>query len=260
MVHAWKACGRNPSRVRVPPPPPMRIIFLNIAYGRLGKILLDFVKTNVANTDAFCFQEAEVSVCESLRKILPNFALLQSCKTVPGIGCYAMASFFRKDLLVKKKKDILDGDTSVGAANMFSLSFGLNDLHISNIHGISQPGDKKDNPARIRQTEQIINNNSKMNGPRIIGGDFNLLPGTKSIKMFEERGYLNLIKENKIKTTRNFHAWRQAKEMVADGYRFYGEQKFADYVFVSKDVKVKNFEVPNIEISDHLPLILDFEI
>lgn len=22
MVHAWKACGRNPSRVRVPPPPP----------------------------------------------------------------------------------------------------------------------------------------------------------------------------------------------------------------------------------------------
>ena len=43
--------------------------------------------------------------------------------------------------------------------------------------------------------------------------------------MFEERGYLNLIKENKIKTTRNFHAWRQAREMVADGYRFYGEQK-----------------------------------
>ena len=71
---------------------------------------------------------------------------------------------------------------------------------------------------------------------------------------------LALILENKIKTTRNFHAWRQAKEMVADGYRFYGEQKFADYVFVSKDVKVKNFEVPNIEISDHLPLILDFEI
>ena len=154
----------------------------------------------------------------------------------------------------------MDGDTSVGVAETFKLSLGLNDLHISNIHGISQPGDKKDNPARIRQTEQIINNNSKMNGPRIIGGDFNLLPDTRSIKMFEDQGYLNLIKKNKIKTTRNAHAWIQAKEMVADGYRFYGEQKFADYVFVSPEIKVKNFEVPNIEISDHLPLILDFEI
>jgi len=34
----------------------------------------------------------------------------------------------------------------------------------------------------------------------------------------------------------------------------------SDYVFVSLEVKVKKFEVPNIEISDHLPLILDFEM
>jgi endonuclease/exonuclease/phosphatase family metal-dependent hydrolase len=33
-----------------------------------------------------------------------------------------------------------------------------------------------------------------------------------------------------------------------------------DYVFVSKDVQVKNFEVVNNDISDHLPLILDFEL
>ena len=33
-----------------------------------------------------------------------------------------------------------------------------------------------------------------------------------------------------------------------------------DYVFVSPEVKVIDFSVPNIEISDHLPLILDFEV
>ena len=43
------------------------------------------------------------------------------------------------------------------------------------------------------------------------------------------------------------------------GWKFFGKQHFADYVFVSKDVKVKKFEVPYLEISDHLPLILDFE-
>ena len=238
----------------------MRIIFLNIAHGVFEKTLLDFIKTFSLNTDAFCFQEADVRVCKQIKKILPDFVLFQSCKEVSSIGLYEQASFFRKNLLVKKKKDMSDGDTRVGVANMFSLSLGLSDLYISNIHGVPRPGDKKDNLARIRQTAQIINSNSKVKGPRIIGGDFNLLPDTKSIKMFEEQGYLNLIKENKIKTTRNSHAWIQAKKLVVDGYWFYGEQHFADYVFVSKDVKVKNFKVPNVEISDHLPLILDFEI
>jgi hypothetical protein len=30
--------------------------------------------------------------------------------------------------------------------------------------------------------------------------------------------------------------------------------------FVSPEIKVKSFKVPDVEISDHLPMILDFEI
>lgn len=33
-----------------------------------------------------------------------------------------------------------------------------------------------------------------------------------------------------------------------------------DYIFVNDKIKVKNFEVLDSKISDHLPLILDFEI
>ena len=84
----------------------------------------------------------------------------------------------------------------------------------------------------------------------MIGGDFNLAPETKSIAMLTENGYRDLIKDFKIRTTRNRLAWEMYPE---------SKQYFSDYVFASPEVKVKEFTVPENEISDHLPLILDIE-
>lgn len=59
----------------------------------------------------------------------------------------------------------------------------------------------------------------------------------------------NLIKEFNIKQTRsNLSPYAKTKNF----------QKFADYTFITNDVVVKDFQVPYIEISDHLPLILEF--
>jgi endonuclease/exonuclease/phosphatase family metal-dependent hydrolase len=85
---------------------------------------------------------------------------------------------------------------------------------------------------------------------KIIGGDFNLLPETKSAQMFEENDYRSLIKEFRIRTTRNRLAW----ELYPNDKQYY-----ADYVFVSPGVNVKEFSVPENEISDHLALILRVE-
>jgi endonuclease/exonuclease/phosphatase family metal-dependent hydrolase len=68
-------------------------------------------------------------------------------------------------------------------------------------------------------------------------------------------GYRNLIKDFGIKSTRGRICWEQYKHKPG-----FTKQFFADYIFVSKRVGVKGFQVPHIEISDHLPLILDFEI
>ena len=92
-------------------------------------------------------------------------------------------------------------------------------------------------------------------GLKIIGGDFNLNPDTKSVKIFEEVGYKNLIMDFGIKNTRNEISWKQFQNKPG-----FVKQYFADYVFVSKDVKVRKFEVPYNEISDHLPQILEFEV
>ena len=40
----------------------------------------------------------------------------------------------------------------------------------------------------------------------------------------------------------------------------YGFQEFADYAFVSPGIRVVDFVVPDLPVSDHLPLILSTEI
>jgi endonuclease/exonuclease/phosphatase family metal-dependent hydrolase len=80
-------------------------------------------------------------------------------------------------------------------------------------------------------------------GKKILCGDFNLLPNTESIAMLE-KGMKNLVKEYGITSTRSHHYTK--------------EHKFADYIIVSTDIKVANFEVLQEPVSDHLPLLLEF--
>jgi hypothetical protein len=58
---------------------------------------------------------------------------------------------------------------------------------ILNAHGVSRPGDKLDTPERLKQSEVFIAFMAQQPGTRIIGGDFNLLPETESVKIFEKR-------------------------------------------------------------------------
>ena len=146
-----------------------------------------------------------------------------------------------------------DGDT--GFSSFVSFEFGNKVVNLMNVHGKAHPGHKKDIPERILQSQKIIDFMADKSGPKIIGGDFNLLPDTESVKMFEKAGYKNLIKDFNIENTRNRLSWEQFQHQPD-----FVKQYFADFCFVSPDVKVKSFEVPYNEVSDHLPLILDFEI
>jgi len=159
-----------------------------------------------------------------------------------------LTSFERFHLFRQRLKDS-------GSFVKFKVSIQNKELLIGSVEGKPRPGNKFDTNTRIKQSKFILESFSNDRLPRIIGGDFNLLPDTKSLKMFEKAGYRNLIKDFKVKTTRNEFAWETLKND-----RGFIKQYYSDYCFVSSDVKVKNFQVPNIEISDHLPLILDFDI
>jgi len=138
----------------------------------------------------------------------------------------------------------------IGFMQYLELESANGRLWVGSIHGKTRPGTKNDTETRLKQSRTMIDFFENKEGLKIVGGDFNLNPNTKSVRMFEKAGYRNLIKDFGIKNTRNKLSWEQ----------FHNFQHFADYVFISPKVKVINFEVPYMEISDHLPLILDFEI
>jgi endonuclease/exonuclease/phosphatase family metal-dependent hydrolase len=242
----------------------MRIIFLNSWFGEAGEAFFDFVKEESPKTDIFCFMEFSpdlfTKVSETLSDhngFLERGTFLRAWKTV---DCQVI--FARKNLkILSSGRLALYKNTFEDTGFASYITFGKDGekINVLNVHGKALPGGKMDTPVRLKQSEKIIDFFTDKDGSKIIGGDFNLYPDTRSVKMFEEAGYKNLIRDFNIKNTRNRLSWEQAEKHLNGSGEYFGKQYFADYCFVSPEVKVKNFKVPNIEVSDHLPLILDFE-
>lgn len=129
-----------------------------------------------------------------------------------------------------------------------NLKVGNKKLIVCNVHGIWAPRSKADTPSRMEQSKKIREFLSTQEGEKIACGDFNLDIDTESIKILEE-DLKNLIKEFHIEKTRSRLS------------PFFGKpdfQRFADYTFVSPGINVLEFQVPDVQISDHLPMILEF--
>lgn len=228
----------------------MQLIYLNTWCGQVEEPMVKFLEREAAGTDVFCFQEADARMQELAAAPLRGFHASAARKYISDDDAFCQATYVRNSAAILQSATLLDSGNDVGFALSLQVSSGNGSVHICNLHGVSQPGDKLDSPGRLRQSRELGDFFEHKAGPKIIGGDFNLLPQTRSIEMFEEKGYRNLIKEFRIATTRNRLAW----EMYPDN-----KQHFCDYVFVSPEVQVKSFSVPNLEISDHLPMIVEVE-
>lgn len=120
-------------------------------------------------------------------------------------------------------------------------------FQILNVHGIwtkNKLGDKRTE----QQCQFIVQAAKRKNIPTIITGDFNLTPNADSLKILN-KNFKNLVSKYKIKSTRPTF-----EDSIDRG------NQIVDYIFVSNDVSVTNFQVPEVAISDHLPLILEFDI
>lgn len=226
----------------------MKIIFLNVWNNELPEKIKEFVSENLSDTDIFCFQEVESRAEQMFAYHLPNYKKFICHKFVSKDDDFFLATYVRNSLKILRSEIFLEDKKNLGLGIYTYVENSGHKLKICNFHGLSQPGNKLDTPERIEQSRLIIEFFNNQNGPKIIGGDFNLFKDTRSVEMFAENGYQNLIKEFSIPTTRNRYVWE----------RFPGsKQYFSDYVFLSPEVKVKKFSVPNLEVSDHLPMILE---
>lgn len=225
----------------------MKIVFLNLWYGERERELIDFINEYKSNTDIFCFQESSDRFQLVLNTFLFEYNNFVSHKYVSSDGDYYQSTFIRKEMKILGNNNMFEGEKNLGLETGVTVDDGLKIWNIGNFHGFAKPGSKRDSSDRMKQSMDLIERFNDLKGEKIIGGDFNLQPRTKSIKMFETAGYINLISEYKIKTTRNRFSWELYPER---------KQYFSDYVFVSKGTKVRSFEVIKNEISDHLPMVL----
>lgn len=119
-------------------------------------------------------------------------------------------------------------------------------LQIINVHGIWNK-DKIGDERTVKQSEVILSY-VRNDIPCIVTGDFNLLPDTDSIKILNKK-MTNLIEKYNIQSTRpTFDDGLDKGDLVCD------------YIFVNDKVKINNFKVLDSDVSDHLPLVLDFDI
>lgn len=259
----------------------MRIISLNTWGGRAGKEnLLSFFRKHADTTDIFCLQEIWSAPYEHLEGVpagglaLQNDAIMTHglqdiCDVLPDHlplfrphhgDHYGLVMMVKKSLplvdegeqwVYKERGYVADGDIGNHARNIqyVTVESGSHKTTIINFHGLwTNAGEgvgKQDNPDRIVQSTKILAFIKTIQNPVVLCGDFNLLPNTKSIKLLEEGGLRNLIREYGVTSTRT---------------NFYTKPvKFADYVFISSDVLLKQFGVLPDQVSDHAPLLIDIE-
>jgi len=243
----------------------MKIIFLNIWGGKIKNPLLDFFKKYSNSVDIFCLQEVfnggktaraiykddNMNIFREIGERLPTHKGYFAASEGNEEG---LAIFVKKNITIEETGDVFvfrhkdamkNGDGKTLGRNLQYISFVLDGKKylVGNFHGLWNGINKLDSDNRLKQSQKIINFLDARNEDcKILGGDFNLLPETQSVKMLEV-DLKNLIKEYNITSTRS---------------SFYTKpEKFADYCFVPPTVDVKQFEVLKDEISDHLPLLVE---
>lgn len=243
----------------------MKIVTLNIYGGRLKKELLEFFVSH-SDVDIFCLQEvynnaygkdtiwegANFDSFEDIKSVLPEYVPQYH----PHLGdWWGLASFVKKNISVSECGETFvhlhkghNMEIEVYGHTAKNLQYvkvesSQGPVYVINFHGLWNGLGKSDSEARIAQSRKAAEFIRSLEGEIVFCGDFNLDPDTQSIKILEDVGLRNLVREFSVVSTRTSLYTKPGK--------------FADYVFVSSGLNVLNFEVLPDVVSDHSPLLLE---
>ncbi len=245
----------------------MKLISLNILGGHNTKELLLFIRRNT-DVDIFCFQEVfDKGICTRPEMEGSNMNIFSeiACGLKGYKGYFAphqdneegLSIFVKNVFNIEEYNDVFVHRDKNAMINNHGEELGRNIQHIMlkykgkkiniiNFHGLWSKLGKVDTTERELQSIKILDFLKILRGEVILCGDFNLMPDTYSIKLFRDYGLRDLIKKFKITSTRSS--------------MYKGEVKYADYIFCSEGLVIKNFKVFSDEVSDHLPLYLEFSV
>jgi len=97
--------------------------------------------------------------------------------------------------------------------------------------------------VRHHQLAELYSLVKETGKPHIVAGDFNALWGEQEISLFLAATGLANANENSLPS---FPSWSPKRHL--------------DFILYSSQIKPLGFKMPRTELSDHLPLIFDFDI
>ena len=115
-------------------------------------------------------------------------------------------------------------------------------VNILNYHGRVVFGGRMGSPVNDADILLIAEYISKLSGPTVFSGDFNMYRGASSLQPLNDLGLKNLNDVYDITAARNEFSWKP-EEVVS-------------HVFVNDSVIVEDYRVATDNVSDHLPLIM----
>lgn len=120
------------------------------------------------------------------------------------------------------------------------------ELNVLNFQGVWDLDGDNDSAARLRMSDTVV---QAVKGKTrvILGGDTNVRPMTETVRRIER--HLHNIFGTELTTTFNMN--RKSDPGYATAV--------VDMIFVSDDFTVTSHECPSVDISDHLPLVVELE-
>lgn len=246
----------------------IKFLNLNIWYGKLLSSAIEFIKQE--NPDVISLQEVYdgegmspewLNSWSTLKKELgyqytsfaPTFYVVEN-----GIRVNQGQAILSKYPILNEETFFYDvpygefvfpaDDFSLVPRNLQHATLDVQgkDLNIFNTQGIWDK-DKLDSERKKKMGEKIVEKVSGKNHV-ILSGDFNIIPQSDTMRNIER--ILNNPFKDKLNTTINPKRKNKAEN----------EESVIDMVFVSQDIKISDSYCPQVDVSDHMPLVIVFEI
>lgn len=248
----------------------MKIIQLNVWQGKVGPPIARFLKQE--DPDLVCMQE----VNDIKGTTCGAFSTLGEIKEQAGFAYADMAATYTYKYMNRTcvygnailSKHPLIQDRVVFATGTYKDDFDAVDdyYNVRNLQvcTVNLPGGKKlrlanhhgyhlfdptGDETSIKAMQRVADTLAELQNSLIFCGDLNVTPDSKALGPLNSLPLRNLTTEYGVKHTLSPVHYVAADENVA-----------CDYIFVSEDVDVRRFAVSEALVSDHKPLIMEFEL
>ena len=170
--------------------------------------------------------------------VFSKWPILES-KVVPlnYLGPITLSEFKDTNVWARFSRHMLDATVDVEGFR----------LHVISVHGrrVAPPADDDENVRQARLMAKYIKSLGEK--PFIIGGDFNMPPDSEVIRIVSAVAR-NLMVGKPISQTLN----PRVHELGEKGY-------LVDYIFTSHHFRPTDVSIPDIDVSDHLPVVVLLE-